>query len=120
MGTVLTIGGLLLNTSMANAASAWGGTHDGMAFNNHDSSQFEMSSWKNGGMFNCTWSPNNVAFQNGQMKLTIDRDYSGFTGGEYRTKKYYGYGIFQVNMKPIKNSGVVSSFFTYKFFIYFL
>ena len=42
MGTVLTIGGLLLNTSMANAASAWGGTHDGMAFNNHDSSQFEM------------------------------------------------------------------------------
>ena len=64
-------------------------------------------------MFNCTWSPNNVAFQNGQMKLTIDRNGSGYTGGEYRTKKYYGYGLYQVNMKPIKNSGVVSSFFTY-------
>ena len=113
LGTVLTVSGLLMNVSMANAASAWNGTHEGMAFDYHDSNQFEMSSWSNGGMFNCTWSPNNVAFQNGQMKLTIDRNGSGYTGGEYRTKKYYGYGLYQVNMKPIKNSGVVSSFFTY-------
>ncbi|WP_044958922.1 beta-glucanase [Butyrivibrio sp. WCD2001] len=113
LGTVLTIGGLLASAMPVTAASAWGGTHDGMAFDYHDSSQFEMSSWSNGGMFDCTWSPNNVSFANGQMKLTIDRNWQGYTGGEYRTKKYYGYGLFQVNMKPIKNSGVVSSFFTY-------
>lgn len=113
LGAFLTIGGFLLNAPTAMAASAWNGTHDGMAFDNHDSSLFEMSSWSNGGMFNCTWSPDNVAFENGKMKLTIGGDWSGYTGGEYRTKRYYGYGLYQVNMKPIKNSGVVSSFFTY-------
>jgi beta-glucanase (GH16 family) len=99
-----------LLTSKTEAAAAWNGNHETMDFNYHDSGNFEMSSWSNGGMFNCTWSPNNVRFENGKMKLTID---AGYTGGEYRTKKYYGYGMFQVNMKPIKNPGVVSSFFTY-------
>ena len=113
LGTVLTISGLFMNISMVKAASAWNGSHDGMSFDYHDNNQFEMSSWSNGGMFNCTWSPNNVTFQNGQIKLTIDKNGSGYTGGEYRTKKYYGYGLYQVNMKPIKNPGVVSSFFTY-------
>lgn len=37
----------------------------------------------------------------------------GYTGGEWRSKEHFGYGLFQVNMKPIKNPGVVSSFFTY-------
>ena len=37
----------------------------------------------------------------------------GYTGGEWRSKERFGYGLFQVNMKPIKNPGVVSSFFTY-------
>lgn len=55
LGTVLTIGGLLASSTPATAASAWGGTHDGMVFDNHDSSQFEMSSWSNGGMFDCLY-----------------------------------------------------------------
>nr|AAQ09257.1 lichenase [Anaeromyces sp. W-98] len=94
-------------------ASAWNGSHVAMDFNYPDSNPFEMSSWSNGGMFNCVWSPNNDRFENGKLKLTIDRNGSGYTCGEYRTKNYYGFGMYQVNMKPIKNPGVVSSFFTY-------
>lgn len=100
-------------TNTADAAAGWTGTHYGMAFDKHDSSEFDISNWANGDMFDCTWTPNNVKFNGGQMALTIDKDSTGYTGGEYRTKKYFGYGLYQVNMKPIKNSGVVSSFFTY-------
>ena len=113
LGTVLAVCSLLGGANTASAASAWGGTHDGMSLDYHDSSKFDMATWSNGGMFNCTFSPNNIRFQGGQMAITIDRNWQGYTAGEYRTKNYYGYGLFQVNMKPIKNPGVVSSFFTY-------
>ena len=113
LASFLTLSGCFFNAISANAASAWQGQHFGMDFDYHDSGKYEMSSWSNGGMFNCTWSPNNVAFENGKMKLTIGGYWGNFTGGEYRTRDYYGYGLYQVNMKPIKNSGVVSSFFTY-------
>ena len=49
------------------AASAWSGTHYGMDFDYHESNRFEMSSWSNGDMFDCTWSPNNVKFNNDKM-----------------------------------------------------
>jgi len=109
------IGGLITAQPVAEveAASAWNGTHFGMDFDYDDSGKFEKSSWSNGDMFDCTWKPENVKFNNGQMAITIDRDWSGYTAGEYRTKDYFGYGLFQVSMKPIKNPGVVSSFFTY-------
>ncbi|ORX42269.1 concanavalin A-like lectin/glucanase, partial [Anaeromyces robustus] len=93
--------------------TAWNGGHDVMNFNYHESNRFEMSNWNNGGMFYCIWTPNNDKFENGKLKLTIDKMGSGYTCGEYRTRNYYGYGMFQVNMKPIKNPGVISSFFTY-------
>jgi endoglucanase len=65
-------------------------------------------------MFNCTWSQNNCKFEDGVMKLTIDEKFEdNYTGAEYRTNDMYGYGLYEVSMKPIKNDGVVSSFFTY-------
>lgn len=84
----------------------------------HDSSLFEMANgWTNGDMFDCTWRQENITFENGIMKLTIDTDGENaspkWSGGEYRTKKFYSYGLYEVRMKPIKNNGVVSSFFTY-------
>lgn len=70
--------------------------------------------WSNGGMFNCTWRNSNVWFRDGVMDLAIQRDNrGGFTGGEYRTHDKFGYGLYQVRMKPAKNTGIVSSFFTY-------
>ncbi len=83
------------------------------------SSVFECSDgWTNGSMFNCTWRKSNVLFSDGSMKLKIDLDGGGlgaipYSGGEFRSKDFYGYGLYEVEMKAIKNDGVVSSFFTY-------
>lgn len=73
--------------------------------------------WSNGTMFDCTWRADNVNFKDGIMSLTIDSDGENasprWSGGEYRTKEFFHYGKYEVKMKPIKNPGVVSSFFTY-------
>lgn len=80
---------------------------------------FECSDgWTNGSMFNVTWRKNNVTFEDGKMQLTIDNDpvpKQGipYSGAEFRSKDFYGYGRYEVCMKAIKNDGVVSSFFTY-------
>lgn len=83
------------------------------------SDKFECSDgWTNGSMFNCYWRKENVVFSEGSMKLIIDADKKvmydiPYSGGEFRSKDFYGYGMYEVVMKPIKNDGVVSSFFTY-------
>lgn len=84
----------------------------------HDSTRMEQADgWTNGHMFDCTWRAGNVTFDEGIMKLHIDSDGTNtspkWSGGEYRTKNFYHYGLYEVSMKPIKNDGVVSSFFTY-------
>ncbi|ADZ85655.1 beta-glucanase [Cellulosilyticum lentocellum] len=77
--------------------------------------QFQVSNgWSNGGMFNCTWRSNAVRSQNGFAQLSILSDSNGgYAGGEISTSQKYGYGLYEVRMKPAKNSGIVSSFFTY-------
>lgn len=86
---------------------------------NGKAKSFEASGgWSNGSMFNCTWRSENVTFNDGKMQLIIDRDKTPenniiYSGGEYRSKDFYGYGKYEVSMKAIKNDGVVSSFFTY-------
>jgi len=80
---------------------------------------FEASDgWTNGSMFNVTWRADNVTFNDGRMQLVIDNDKKPkggipYSGGEFRSKDFYGYGLYEVSMKAIKNDGVVSSFFTY-------
>lgn len=71
--------------------------------------------WTNGNMFNVTWRKSNCTFNDDKMQLIIDTDAGNlpYSGGEYRTRKFYGYGRYEVSMKAIKNDGVVSSFFTY-------
>lgn len=74
--------------------------------------------WTNGSMFNVTWRKRNVNFNDGRMQLTISNDLTPsvdipYAGGEFRSREFYGYGRYEVCMKPIKNDGVVSSFFTY-------
>lgn len=107
------LGSLQAGMTTVQAAPAYSGNHYGTGFDAYDEATMELSSWSNGGMFNCIWNPGNVSFSNGIMSLKIDQDQKGYTGGEFRTKEYFGYGMYQVNMKPIKNPGVVSSFFTY-------
>ncbi len=78
----------------------------------------EANGWCNGSCFNVTWRKSNVTFENGKMQLVIDMDKTPannvpYSGGEFRSKEFYGYGRYEVSMKAIKNDGVVSSFFTY-------
>lgn len=55
----------------------------------------------------------NVTFDEGIMSLNFRKDEAGYVSGEYGTQNKYGYGMYQVKMKPAKGSGVVSSFFSY-------
>lgn len=82
-------------------------------FSGDESSMHKADGWSNGGMFNCTWRAANIWFD-GSLNIKIDRDTNGgYSAGEYRTNDTFGYGKYEVSMKPIKNDGVVSSFFTY-------
>ncbi len=79
---------------------------------------FEASDgWTNGDPFNVFWHKDNVTFSRHNMQLTIAVDTTQtkvpYSGGEFRSKKTYGYGRYEVSMKAIKNDGCVSSFFTY-------
>lgn len=111
---VLMVGSLLVNPMQANAAG-FDGDYFGIGLDYHESDKMEIADgWSNGGMFNCTWRAANVSFSNGCMNLKIDRDSNGgYSGGEYRTKQTFGYGMYDVKLKAIKNDGVVTSFFTY-------
>ncbi len=80
-------------------------------------SNWEYRSGANGSPFNCVFSPSQVTFGDSKMILTLDRDNTGsgypYKGGEYRTSNFYGYGYYETKMKAAKNTGIVSSFFTY-------
>lgn len=86
-------------------------------FRNGSSSAFYASDgWSNGSCFDCVWRGSNAVFKDNALNLTIDADSSGqytYSGAEYRTNDFYGYGYYETSMKAIKNTGVVSSFFTY-------
>lgn len=80
---------------------------------------FESDGWTNGNPFNTQWTANNVAYENGVAKLTISDNPSGseetfteYYGGEMRTYQYFGYGDYEVSMKPAKKAGTASTFFT--------
>ena len=74
--------------------------------------------WTNGNPFNVNWYNKNVTFKNGLMQLIIDYDPTKandvpYSGGEFRSKNFFGYGRYEVSMKALKNDGALSSFFTY-------
>nr|MCR5491792.1 family 16 glycosylhydrolase [Bacilli bacterium] len=84
---------------------------------------FGSDGWTNGGNFDCVWSAGNLTYSEGKMHLAIkDEKKSAWidgaskefdhTGAEARTHHHYGYGDFEVRMKPTDVVGSVSSFFT--------
>lgn len=80
---------------------------------------FASDGWSNGSVFNTQWSANNVSYENGVMKLTIDENPNGaettnneYFGGEGRTHEWFGYGDFEVRMKSSDKVGTASTFFT--------
>ena len=84
---------------------------------------FESDGWANGGSFNVVWDKNNVSYDDGAMRLSIAEEERTanvggedvtfpYTAGEARTYLHYGYGDFEVSMKPAKKVGTASTFFT--------
>ena len=67
----------------------------------------------NGGMFNCSFSRENAKLENGYLNLILNQDENGYRGAEFRTGPKYGYGFYSVRMRPVKESGVITSFFIY-------
>ncbi|MBR5091587.1 MAG: family 16 glycosylhydrolase [Ruminiclostridium sp.] len=106
---------LVTSAVTSSAASKFNGSYFGSGFDYYETDKFEKSNgWSNGGMFDCTWSGNNVSFSGGIMNLSITGNrWSGFNAAEYRTNQTFGFGMYDVSMKPVRNDGVVSSFFTY-------
>lgn len=84
-------------------------------------SGWEKANWTNGNMFNCWWDPENITFNesgNSLMKMKICKKTNpsypqAYSGAELRTTGTYGYGYYEVRMKPCKASGTNSSFFLY-------
>lgn len=74
---------------------------------------FWKSMWPAAQADNLVWKADNAQVKDGQLILKIDKEGNGYSGGEVYTGKKYGFGTYQVSMKPIKNSGVVSAFFNY-------
>lgn len=115
LGATLAIGLIFQGSIPCHASNLFSGSYDGFDLSYYEGGRMVASDgWSNGGMFNCVWKNSNVSFHQGIMTLSIQGDQKGgYTGGEVKTKNTYGYGMYNVRMKPIKNNGVVSSFFTY-------
>lgn len=69
--------------------------------------------WSNGGVFGCSWKESAVSFDGEGLTLTLSGAGDAVTSGEYRSRGFYGYGTYTVVMKPVKNPGVCTGFFTY-------
>jgi endo-1,3-1,4-beta-glycanase ExoK len=70
--------------------------------------------------YNVWWLDDNVIFWgDGLLRLRLEDTLTpagknvDYTSGEYRTNATYGYGTYEVCMKPAKGSGLMTSFFTY-------
>lgn len=84
-------------------------------FKAHTPGTWEKSTgYTNGDPFDCFWSGENISFNGKEMELKLSKDPTGKKlGAEYKTSATYHYGRYEVRMKAAKNSGIVSSFFTY-------
>ena len=102
---------------------------------------FATDGFENGDVFNTWWNKENVSYDNNLAELSIsemtekkqvynpdydadaaaeDPDYdvpekidcqANYYGGEMRTSEYYGYGDYEVRMKPSNVKGTASTFF---------
>jgi endo-1,3-1,4-beta-glycanase ExoK len=83
--------------------------------------------WTNGDHQGCTWSAGNVTAGGGALELRLRKEGGARATGpdgeaapsqiyscaELQTHEAYGYGTYEVRMRPAAGSGVVTAFFTY-------
>ncbi|MFD2237509.1 family 16 glycosylhydrolase [Aureimonas populi] len=71
--------------------------------------------WSNGAEWSCGWNAKAVAIQS-EAALSIIEVPAGekpLSCGELQTRQTYGYGTFEVRMRPVELPGVTSAFFVY-------
>lgn len=81
-------------------------------------SVWEKSDWDNGVRFSSRFCPDNVLVTSStSFELSVTDSgcglYNTNISGEYRSGKFYGYGVYSAEIKPSMKEGVVSSFFMY-------
>ena len=118
LAAMLALAGPCLPLSSAPSAAADVGTSFVDTFESFDRTRWYIShGWANGPHQSCAWFNRNVkllASQEVMLSLTnealMDRKY---TCAEVQTIAKYGYGTYEVRMRPAKASGTVSAFFNY-------
>ena len=78
-----------------------------------DDAVWDKSAWANGGMFASDWDPNQIAFSQGEMTITLDTVDGNLVSGEYRTDATYGYGFYEISLQASDVPGTINGFFTY-------
>ncbi len=78
---------------------------------------FLSDGWSNGRHQSCVWSKDNGRLVDGKLELMLTdtpRGEHAFSCGELQSHGAYGYGTYEVRMRPAPlASGIVSAFFTY-------
>lgn len=86
-------------------------------FDKFDTTRWAISNgWSNGNFQDCMWSKDNVKLEGGTLLLKLTRrpfKEKSHSCAEVQSTGAYGYGTYEVRMRPAKGSGIVSAFFTY-------
>lgn len=76
--------------------------------------------WKNGFPFVNNWSIEAISYKQNAMLITLffNNVFSKYkknnlTSGELRSKEYFSYGCFEIEIKPVSTPGVITSFFLF-------
>ncbi|MEX8519195.1 MAG: family 16 glycosylhydrolase [Leptothrix sp. (in: b-proteobacteria)] len=112
---------LATSAAWAVAPVAQGSFNDDL--NSYDTARWlKAGTWANGSPFNNAWMTDHVSMTGGVMSIKLDNVVASvvaptvttpYTSGTYQSTGFYGYGCYETRMKPVKQSGVVSSFFTF-------
>lgn len=79
---------------------------------------WQSNGWSNGFPFTNSWENEAINFSETGMAISLNPSNFPETGypyqsGELRSQHFYGYGCFEIEMKPVAKPGVVSSFFLF-------
>jgi len=79
---------------------------------------WHSNGWSNGFPFTNSWEDEAISYSDAGMAISLIPTNHPETGypyqsGELRSQEFYGYGCFEIDMKPIAESGVITSFFLF-------
>lgn len=78
----------------------------------------KSDNYANGDPFNAWWSADQVSVdaKRNQLKLTLAQHHhhgKPFKSGQIKSNNWHGYGCYEVRMRPVAQTGVISTFFAY-------